>query len=154
MLPRSADLVVKRTRHSCLDGVRGARRREAHLGRQPSGYTPMAAPWPALSSTSGSVPGCSSPTSSVMHWTTQVNSWQPHARPKPPCLVTFGQTASLTIRTEYERAPTASLGVLNHWPGRSGVPIEDYLHQWDVSCTERQATPELPTRLREILHII
>jgi hypothetical protein len=46
-----------------------------------------------------------------------------------------------------------ALGTLNRWPGRSGVPIEDYLHQWEASCAELQASPLLPARLREVLRI-
>jgi len=62
---------------------------------------------------------------------------------------------SLTILTEYEAAPESveALGALNRWPGRSGVPIEDYLRQWEVSCAELQASPVLPVRLRELLRI-
>jgi hypothetical protein len=65
----------------------------------------------------------------------------------------FAQAASLTILAEYERAPDCveALGALNRWPGRSGVPIEDYLRQWEASCAELQASPLLPTRRREIL---
>jgi hypothetical protein len=59
------------------------------------------------------------------------------------------------ILREYERAPenVASVGALNRWPGRSGVPIQDYLHQWEASCAELQVSPALPTRLREILQL-
>lgn len=67
----------------------------------------------------------------------------------------FAQAASLTILAEYERSPDCveALGALNRWPGRSGVPIEEYLRLWEASCTELPATPQLPTRLREILRI-
>ena len=59
------------------------------------------------------------------------------------------------ILAEYERAPDCveALGTLNRWPGRSGVPIEDYLQQWEASCTELQASPHLPAHLREMLRI-
>ena len=55
----------------------------------------------------------------------------------------------------YERAPDCveALGTLNRWPGRSGVPIEDYLRQWEASCAELQASALLPARLREMLRI-
>jgi hypothetical protein len=68
----------------------------------------------------------------------------------------FAQAASLTILAEYERAPDCveALGALNRWPDRSGVPIEEYLRLWEASCLELQATPLLPTRLREILRIV
>ena len=42
-------------------------------------------------------------------------------------------------------------GHTNRLLGRSGVPIEDYLRQWEASCAELRASPLLPTRLREIL---
>jgi hypothetical protein len=65
----------------------------------------------------------------------------------------FAPAASLTILAEYERAPECveALGALNRWPGRSGVPIEDYLRRWKASCAELQASPLLPTRLWEVL---
>jgi hypothetical protein len=65
----------------------------------------------------------------------------------------FAQAASLTILAEYERAPDCveALGALNRWPGRSGVPIEDYLQQWEASCAELQASPLLPARVRKML---
>jgi hypothetical protein len=71
----------------------------------------------------------------------------------------FAQAASLTILAEYERAPDCveALGTLNRWPGRSGVPIEDYFRQWEASCAELEASPycrpayerccELPNRI-------
>jgi hypothetical protein len=67
----------------------------------------------------------------------------------------FAQAASLSILAEYERAPDCveALGALNRWPGRSGVPIDDYLRQWEVSCAELQASPLLPGRLRKMLQI-
>ena len=65
----------------------------------------------------------------------------------------FAKAASLIILAEYEQAPDCveALGALNRWPGRTGVPIEEYLRQWQASCEELQATTRLPTRLREIL---
>jgi len=67
----------------------------------------------------------------------------------------FAQAASGIILAEYEGAPDCveALGALNRWPGRSGVPIEDYLRQWEASCAELQASPLLPARLREMLRI-
>jgi len=65
----------------------------------------------------------------------------------------FARAASGIILAEYERAPSCveAMGTLNRWPGRSGVPIEDYLKQWEASCAELQASPLLPNRLREML---
>jgi hypothetical protein len=67
----------------------------------------------------------------------------------------FAQAASLTFLAEYERTPSCieAVGALNRWPGHSALPIGDYLRQWQASCAELQASPLLPTRLREMLGI-
>jgi hypothetical protein len=68
----------------------------------------------------------------------------------------FAQAASLIMLAEYERTPDCieAVGALNRWPGRSGVPIPEYLHAWEASCVELQASPVLPTHLREMLRIV
>ena len=43
------------------------------------------------------------------------------------------------------------MGALNRWPGRSGVPMEDYLRLWKRSCAELGASQRLPIRLRKML---
>lgn len=70
-----------------------------------------------------------------------------------PNLNPFAQAMSLTILAEYDRAPDCveALGALNRWPGRTGIPIAEYLKQWEGSCAELQASPRLPVRLRELL---
>jgi hypothetical protein len=72
-----------------------------------------------------------------------------------PGLNSFAQAASVSILAEYERVPSCveALGALNRWPGRTGVPIEDYFHQWEASCAELQASPALPKYLQGILGI-
>ena len=67
----------------------------------------------------------------------------------------FAQAASLMILREYEREPSCveSLGALNRWPGRTGVPVHEYLRQWEASCDELQATPLLPALLRDRLQL-
>jgi hypothetical protein len=72
-----------------------------------------------------------------------------------PGLNPFAQAACPTILAEYERAPSCveALGALNRWPGRTGIPIEEYFRQWEASCAELQASPQLPTSLRETLGI-
>jgi len=72
-----------------------------------------------------------------------------------PGLNAFGEAASLTILSEYERIPTCieALGALNRWPGRSGVPIEEYFREWLASCAELDASPDLPNTLRHILGV-
>jgi hypothetical protein len=44
-----------------------------------------------------------------------------------------------------------ALGALNRWPGRSGVSVDEYFNQWQASCAELQASPLLPSRLRQML---
>jgi hypothetical protein len=65
------------------------------------------------------------------------------------------QAASVRVLAEYEQAPDCieALGALNRWPGRSGIPIEEYFRQWEASCAELQANLDLPRRLREMWRI-
>jgi hypothetical protein len=74
----------------------------------------------------------------------------------PGGLHDFAQAASVIVLAEYERTPDCveAVGALNRWPGRSAVPIAEYLHDWEVSCVELQASPALPIHLREILRIV
>ena len=46
-----------------------------------------------------------------------------------------------------------ALDTLNRWLGRGGLPIEDYLRQWEASCAELRASGRLPARLKEMLRI-
>jgi hypothetical protein len=52
---------------------------------------------------------------------------------------------------EGEPALVTDIGALNRWPGRSGVPLHDYLDHWRQSCAELNAPGQLPVRLRELL---
>ena len=72
-----------------------------------------------------------------------------------PSLNPFAQAASVLILAEYERRPACveAIGALNRWPGRSGLPIHEYFRQWEASCVELKADPELPKRLRQTLGI-
>ncbi len=72
-----------------------------------------------------------------------------------PGLNAFAQAASLTVLSEYERdlAGVEALGALNRWPGRSAIPIEDYLRAWRTSCAELAASPALPVRLGAVLGV-
>jgi hypothetical protein len=72
-----------------------------------------------------------------------------------PGLNPFAQAASLTFLNEYERVPSCleAVGALNRWPGRTGLPIEEYLGQWEASCAELKASPLLPTRIRAMLGV-
>ncbi|WP_143029708.1 hypothetical protein [Bradyrhizobium brasilense] len=71
----------------------------------------------------------------------------------PLGLSSFAQVASLSILAEYERAPCAmeALGALNRWPGRSTIPLENYLNAWQASCRELGVATDLPLRLRTLL---
>jgi hypothetical protein len=243
MLPRSADAVVQRMRHACLDDVR------LISDRQPTRLR-------VDEHTSGSPAVWLHPDGSSMAWIivdigqqawaqlayqfghelghVMANSWQPHAKPKPPCqwieealveafslhglgrlaeswkevppfpgdnafgnaiaayrqnivtryaaladaqglrrdsaawfavnrteieklaLNAYAQAISVSLLAEYERRPSCveALGALNRWPGRTGVPIDDFLHQWEASCAELGASSLLPNRLREMLHVL
>ena len=62
--------------------------------------------------------------------------------------------AILAIVAEMEsRAAVEDLGALNRWPGRSGVPIEDYLRLWKASCAEIGAPGRLPARLQALFQL-
>jgi hypothetical protein len=45
------------------------------------------------------------------------------------------------------------MGALNRWPGRTGVPLQDYLDLWEKSCAELGASGQLPLRIRKLLAI-
>jgi hypothetical protein len=72
-----------------------------------------------------------------------------------PGLNPFAQAMSRSLLAEYEAAPDCveALGAFNRWPGRTGIPIAEYLKRWEGSCAELQASPRLPVRLRELLRI-
>lgn len=69
-----------------------------------------------------------------------------------PNLNPFAQAMSVTILAEYELAPDCveALGALNRWPGRSGIPLVEYLQRWEESCAELHASSHLPLRLSEL----
>ncbi|CAA2136719.1 hypothetical protein [Hyphomicrobium sp. ghe19] len=58
-----------------------------------------------------------------------------------------------TMFALFENDPTliVDLGALNRWPGRSGVPVQNYLDLWQRSCLELGVSGKLPVRLRELL---
>ena len=242
MLPRSAALVVERMRHACLDGVRLLSDRQPTRLRVDEHTSGPPAVWlhPDGSSMAWVIVDIGERDWSKLAYQfghelghVMANSWQPHAKPKPPCqwleeamveafsirglgrlaeswkrdppfagdnafgdaiadyrhniiqqyseladkqglthgpatwfadhrsdievpgLNPFAQAACLTILAEYDRVPSCmeALGALNRWPERTGVSIEEYFREWQASCAELQASPLLPTRLREILGI-
>jgi hypothetical protein len=52
---------------------------------------------------------------------------------------------------EGDAATVADMGALNRWPGRSGVPLPDYLDLWQNSCAQLNAPGRLPVRIRNLL---
>lgn len=68
-------------------------------------------------------------------------------------LTPYGQALASVVLAEYEASPDCveALGALNRWPGRSAVPIEDYLVNWETSCGEVNASARLPLLLRDLL---
>ncbi|WP_246683302.1 hypothetical protein [Mesorhizobium sp. B2-8-3] len=70
-----------------------------------------------------------------------------------PNLNSFAQAMSLNILAQYEGASECieALGALNRWPGRSSIPIGEYLQRWKDSCADLHASPQLPIHLSEIL---
>ncbi|MER9171770.1 hypothetical protein NKI12_31575 [Mesorhizobium australicum] len=242
MLPRAADQVVERMRHACLDGVRLVSDRQPTRLRVDEHTSGPPSVWlhPDGSSMAWIIVDIGERDWSKLAYQfghelghVLCNSWQPDAKPAPPCqwleeamveafslrglgrlapswkeappfagdnafgdaiaryrqdiidryttlvdsqglahdavawyadhrseiempaLNPFAQAMSLTILAEYERTPDCveALGALNRWPGRTGIPIADYLKRWEASCTELQASPRLPLRLRELLRI-
>ncbi|HEX3883393.1 MAG TPA: hypothetical protein VHW66_12100 [Stellaceae bacterium] len=52
---------------------------------------------------------------------------------------------------EHDRGYIEDYGALNRWPGRSAVPLEEYLRLWQASCGEIRSPGRLPARLKEAL---
>jgi hypothetical protein len=63
--------------------------------------------------------------------------------------------AILAILAELERdkACVEDMAALNRWPGRTGVPVEEYLSLWQQSCAELGAAGHLPGRLLALLQV-
>jgi hypothetical protein len=74
---------------------------------------------------------------------------------RDPVEHTKGDAAVITLLAE-EEADTAcveDLGAVNRWPGRSAVPLEEYLSLWQTSCTQIGTSGLLPIRLRALLQL-
>lgn len=52
---------------------------------------------------------------------------------------------------EEDPVARADMGALNRWPGRSGIPLPDYLDRWEESCAQLGAPGRLPGRIRQLL---
>ena len=61
--------------------------------------------------------------------------------------------AGILAQLEQDKQCVEDLGAVNRWPGRSGVPIEEYLHSWQASCAEIGAPGILPGRLRQLFQV-
>jgi hypothetical protein len=68
---------------------------------------------------------------------------------------TKGSAALLPILATLEDDPACveDLGAANRWPARTGIPIEDYLTQWERSCAGVGAAGRLPRRLRALFEL-
>jgi len=64
-----------------------------------------------------------------------------------------GRAAIPTLVAELEAGAdrVEDLGALNRWPGRSGVPMEQYLPSWQGSCAEIGAKGRLAERVKALL---
>jgi hypothetical protein len=62
-------------------------------------------------------------------------------------------TLGILADLENNNACVEDLGAVNRWPLRSGVPLEDYLDLWEMSCAEIGAPGRLPKRLRHLLNV-
>src|SRR5262249_12287239 len=68
-------------------------------------------------------------------------------------LARFEGPAIVTIvgLLDRDRAHIEDYGALNRWPGRSAVPLDEYLRLWQASCAEIRSPGRLPARLKEAL---
>jgi hypothetical protein len=62
-----------------------------------------------------------------------------------------GAVSTMLDLLQSDAAMIADMGALNRWPGRSGVPLHDYLNLWEKSCQELNAPGRLPVQLRDLL---
>lgn len=54
---------------------------------------------------------------------------------------------------EKDTRAVEDLGALNRWPGRSSVPIDQYLRHWKKSCSEIGTVARLPGRIGDLLGV-
>jgi hypothetical protein len=241
MIPHSADNVVELMRHACLDGVRLASDRQPTRLRVDEHTSGPPFIWlhPDGSTTAWIIVDTGEWAWSQLAYQfghelghVLANSWQPHAKPHPPCqwleeamveafslrglrnlaarwkeappfpgdnaygdailsyrqdvikqyehlaadqggvqdlrawfrvhraeieaeggLLEFARAATIVILAEYERTPDCveALGALNRWPGRSSVPLAEYLREWQASCMELGISDALPAHLSTTL---
>jgi hypothetical protein len=54
---------------------------------------------------------------------------------------------------ENDKKCVEDLAAANRWPARTHVPIENYLANWEISCTEIGAPNRLPAQLRQLFKV-
>jgi hypothetical protein len=62
-----------------------------------------------------------------------------------------GAISTMVAELEADPAAVEALGGLNRWPGRTGVPMEEYLRLWERSCAEIGASGRLVGRVRGLV---
>ena len=62
-----------------------------------------------------------------------------------------GAVSTMLGLLEGDATMIADMGALNRWPGRTSVPLPDYLGLWEKSCAELRSPGRLPVRLRELV---
>ena len=62
-----------------------------------------------------------------------------------------GAVSAMLGLLEGDESAITDLGALNRWPGRTGVPLQDFLDLWEGSCAELGAPGRLPMQLRALL---
>jgi hypothetical protein len=62
-----------------------------------------------------------------------------------------GAVSTMLDLLQSDAAMIADMGAMNRWPGRTGLPLRDYLNLWEQSCAELNAPGRLPAQLRDLL---
>jgi hypothetical protein len=62
-----------------------------------------------------------------------------------------GAVSTMSELLQSDPGIIADMGALNRWPGRSGVPLRDYLDLWERSCRELGTPGRLPGRVRSLI---
>jgi hypothetical protein len=70
-----------------------------------------------------------------------------NAAPKGPAV------APILADFERDSRYVEDMGALNRWPGRTGLPIKEYLWLWQISCREIDAPGLLPARVRALFNL-
>lgn len=62
-----------------------------------------------------------------------------------------GAVTTMLAILDSDESIVDDMGALNRWPGRSGVPLADYLTFWERSCVDLKTSGRLPVLLRGLL---